>query len=134
MAALDAVSRKKLQAEIQADGQGEGAARARRRSASANGARVSSPPHPSPGAKRTFSGNPKHTVISRSQKRRSSLSSRRQRARQDHSPPSFFVRVFAGTVRLGLSVVEGVSQSVAKTVANIRYEIAVGNDFFEDDA
>ncbi len=134
MAALDAVSQKKLQAGIQADEQGDGAARARRRSTSANGAGVSSQPHPSPGAKRTFSGNPKRTGISRAQKRRSSLSSRRQRARRDHSPPSFFVRVFAGTMRLGLSVVEGVSQSVAKTVADIRYEIGVGNNHFEDDA
>ena len=134
MASLDAVFRKKLQAEIQADRQGDGAARARRRSASANGARVSSQPYPSPGAKRMFSGNQKHTGISRALKRRSSLSSPRQRARRDHSPPSFFVRVFAGTVRLGLSVVEGVSQSVAKTVADIRHKIGVGNDFFEDDA
>ena len=125
MDALDAVSRKKLLAGIQADEQADGAARASRR--------VSSPAFPSPGAKRTLSGNQKHPSISRAQRRRSSLSNRRLRPRRVHSP-SFLVRVVAGTVRFGLSVVEGVARSVTKTVTDIRYEIGGGDDFFEDDA
>ena len=133
MDALDAVSRKKLLDDIQADEQADGTARASRRVSSANGARVSSLAFPSPGAKRTLSGNQKHPSISRAQRRRSSLSNRRLRPRRDHSP-SFLVRVVAGTVRFGLSVVEGVARSVTKTVTDIRYEIGVGDDFFEDDA
>ena len=134
MTTLDAVSRKKLQADIRADEQADdGTASARRRASSADGARVSSPPIPSPGTKRTLSGNQKYTGISRAQRRRSSLSNRRQRARRDHSS-SFLVRVVAGTVRLGLGVVASFARSVTKTVADIRYEIGAGDDFFEDAA
>jgi len=39
-----------------------------------------------------------------------------------------------GVGRFGLGVVEGVARSVTKTVKDIRYEIGVGNDFFEDAA